>query len=131
MYLVVDYFMKSCTFLKITTVWKSSFIRETYVIIKYIPLSVTLKTFEVSFSSSNSSCKVLYSCILFAREILQILMKLSWEQLARRRSPPSVKKKESLESSDEEVLRDCAYTVFNYNVFILSCFKVLKKIMQE
>ena len=58
-----------------------------------VPSLITLKTLEVSFSSLNSSCKMseLDSGYFSESEILQILMKLSCEQLTRRRSPPSVK----------------------------------------
>ena len=75
------YYMKTCTFLRITKC-KSSLEKiimygPNLIYYMYVPLSVILKTFEVSFSSSNSSFKVLYSCILFAQEIRQILMKLS------------------------------------------------------
>ena len=58
-----------------------------------VPSLITLKILEVSFSSLNSSCKMseLDSGYFSESEILQILMKLSCEQLTRRRSPPSVK----------------------------------------
>ena len=122
------YYMKTCTFLR-TTKCKSSLEKiimygPNLIYYMYVPLSVILKTFEVSFSSSNSSFKVLYSCILFAQEIRQILMKLSWEQLARRRSPPSAEKKNLLEPSSHTLVQLCDLYC---TVFILSCFKVLKK----
>ena len=71
--------------------------------------------FDVSLSSWKLSLEIsgFDPCTLLSCEILQILINVSWAQLARRRSPPSEEnnKKINIYFKSQDWMRTCSVNV--------------------